>query len=119
MPIWSILPIAERPEVTLESWAVYEVPLDGDSSAWTRHFVGHSVEDHQGQVSSAVQAFDPQKGCGVTQSGRVYRLRGRPGASGDALYVWARWKSLNGIAVEGDVTKKVLEEMQASRKGAV
>lgn len=107
MSLWLVAPIAERPSVSLRSWQVFDVPLSGET--WTRHFVGYAVEDRQGQVSSPVLTFSPAERCGVTRSGRVYQLIGRPGADSDAEYVWNRWKRLWDIAPEGvrNVTSEV------------
>lgn len=119
MPVWRIDPVEQRPQVTLRSWAVYEVPLDGQNKPWTRHLAGYTLEEQPGQVSSPVLTFDPAAGRCVTRSGRIYQLHGRPGLSSDALYVWSRWKDLAGIAVERDVTDEtceVLERVQAATR---
>ena len=97
MTVWRIEPIADLPQVTLDSWTVFEVPLYGESQPWTKHFVGYSREGRQGQVSSPIEQFDPTTRCGISQSGRVYQLGGRPGSNGDARYVWERWKTINSI----------------------
>lgn len=107
MNVWSIESVEEVPELTLKAWRVFEVPLDGEGQDWTRHFVGYAVELHQGQVCSPVQAFDPTTRCGATRSGRIYRLAGRPGHDADALYVWGRWKAINEMTQERDVTDAV------------
>jgi hypothetical protein len=118
MTVWTIAPVELRPDVTLESWAVFEVPLNGPDQPWTRHLAGYSLEDGQGQVCSAVESFDPATGQCVTRSGRVYRLRGRPGLGQDAEYVWRRWKRIASITEERDVTKEVFAEMSAARPGS-
>lgn len=117
MTVWTIAPVELRPDVTLESWAVFEVPLNGVDQPWTRHLAGYSLEDGQGQVCSAVESFDPASGQCVTRSGRVYRLRGRPGLGQDAEYVWRRWKRIASIPEERDVTKEVFDAMSAARAG--
>lgn len=109
MPVWSIDCIERQPDVTLTDWSVFEVPLNGLDLPWTRHFAGWSCEDHQGQVSSAIQKFDPATGASVTKSVRVYRLTGRPRMGMDAQYVWKRWKGIAGITEQRDVTLEVLE----------
>ena len=81
MSVWTIAPVELRPDVTLESWAVFEVPLNGLDHPWTRHFAGYSLEDGQGQVCSPVESFDPVNGQCVTRSGRVYRLRAALGST--------------------------------------
>lgn len=114
-PIWRIESVEDRPSVTLDSWSVYDVPLHGADSPCTWHFIGYSREDRQGQVSSPVEAFDPASGCGVTRSGRIYRLAGRPGGDADAVYVWQRWKGLNEVSEEHEVTMDVHAEMLAAQ----
>jgi hypothetical protein len=113
MPVWNIEPVNEVPEVTLAAWQVFEVPLDGDDG-WTRHFVGYARELRQGQVCSPVLSFDPTTRSGVTRSGRVYRLAGRPGLGSDALYVWNQWKAIHGITEERDVTAAVAQMFDAA-----
>lgn len=115
MPVWSIDSIEDRPDVTLRDWAAFEVPLHGPDQPWTRHLAGWSCEDQQGQVCSAVQQFDPQKGSCLTESGRVYRLSGRPGLNADAEYVWNRWKGIAAITEQRDVTLEVSAAMKAAR----
>lgn len=118
MSIWAIDPIEVRPQVTLQSWSVFEVPLQGIDQPWTRHFVGYALEDRQGQVSSPVVRFDPVSGQGVTRSGRVYQLLSHPGVNSDALYVWQHWKDLAGLTEERDVTAEVSIAMDAAQKPA-
>ena len=109
MPVWSIAPVEVRPEVTLTGWQVFEVQLPGLVGQSTRHLVGYSLEDQQGQVSSPVKLFSPSEAAGVTQSGRAYLLLGRPGMGADAEYVWNRWKSIWKVPQESvqDVTSEV------------
>jgi hypothetical protein len=76
----------------------------------TRHFVGEDVRSGAGRVSTAIRRFDPKTLRGVTSSGRVYRLLGRRGCSGDAQYVWSCWCRLNGETAHTDVTDKVFAE---------
>jgi hypothetical protein len=45
------------------------------------------VGDRQGRASSAIVEFDPDTLTGVTESGRVYQLRGRPSMEGDGQHV--------------------------------
>lgn len=115
MNVWRIESVKDRPSVTLDSWSVHDVPLYGDDRPWTRHFVGYSRDDQQGQVSSPVESFDPATGCGVTRSGRVYRLAGRPGGDADADYVWRQWKQLNEVGDEHEVTREVHAQMLADQ----
>jgi hypothetical protein len=118
MPVWLSQPVADRTSRTLVSWSIYQVPSFEDPDDVGRHFVGYSLEDRHGQVSSAIQEFDPVAGRGVTQSGRVYQLKGPPGKDGDAAYTWARWKSLNSVTEQTDVTDEVFAQMRASKTGA-
>jgi hypothetical protein len=109
MPVWKISSIEDRPQVTLEEWAVFEVPLNGPDQPLTRHLAGRSCEDCQGQVSSPVLAFDPNSGAFRTRSGRVYRLVGLPGLCADGSYVLNRWLVLHGFDKVRDVTGQVFE----------
>jgi hypothetical protein len=115
MPTWPIDSVKDRPDVTLRSWAAFDVPLNGTDQPWTRHFTGWSCDDGQGQVCSAVQHFDPATAKCVTHSGRVYRLLGRPGHDLDAEYVWQRWKRIANVHEERDVTNEVLAAIQAAQ----
>lgn len=99
-------PVSERPELVLTDWHVFEVAvLPGPER--TRHFAGQNFKDREGRVSSEVVEFDAATGRGVTCSGRVYELRGRPGFTSDGRYVWNRWKALNEAADIVDVRAEI------------
>ena len=115
MTVFSIEPVKDLPSVTLDAWSVYDVPLYGDDRPRTRHFVGYSREDQQGQVSSPVESFDPATCCGVTRSGRVYRLAGRPAGNAHADYVWRHWKKQHGVSDEHEVSREVHAEILAAQ----
>lgn len=115
MQLWKIESIDSAPGVTLESWSVYEVPLYGEDQPWARHLVGRSLEACQAQVSSPVQSFDPVRAAGITSSGRVYLLSGKPGAGHDADDAWQRWKRNAGVTRERDVTNDVFAAITSAR----
>jgi hypothetical protein len=102
MPIWSLPPVPEEPNVRLVSWQIYEIVPQN-----TRHFVGLKADDHTGRVSSAIETFDARALQGTTQSGRRYTLVGKSGHHGDAQYVWDRWCRINGVENYVAVTGKV------------
>lgn len=104
--IWPIANVSECPDITLLQWQIFEVQLSERPNK-TRHFVGYSVGSCKGQVSSAIQKFDPKTLRGVTESGRVYQLQGSPGWDADADYIWGRWKLMWGITSEVDVTRSI------------
>ena len=104
--IWPIASVAECPEIMLQLWQIFEVQFPQKPNR-TRHFVGFSVRERAGQVSSAIQQFDPQTMRGVTESGRVYQLQGPPGWDADADHTWRRWKSICGITNEVEVTGSI------------
>lgn len=103
---WLLASISERPEVTLRDWQAYEVQQPGRASM-TRHLVRYCIEDRLGQVSSAIQRFDPTTMRGVTESGRVYQLLGKPGRHADADHTWQRWKRISSVTFEADVTSSL------------
>lgn len=118
MPVWSIEPVGARPSVSLRSWRAYEVPLNGPEAPWTLHVVGYSLEDESGQVSSAIQAFDPESACCRSRSGRVYLLMGAHGSNADAEYTWQRWKEVASLVEDRDVSGVVFSAIvAAARKG--
>jgi hypothetical protein len=107
--VWRCSPVAEKPEVYLEDWAVYEVKLPWNEYR-TRHFAGTKIERRggSGRVSTAIVSFDPATRRGVTESGRVYELvKQRSGLMLDADYTWNHWKSLHRAADVTDVTAEV------------
>ena len=101
--IWPIESVVDSPEIALRPWQVFEVQLP-QKPGRTRQFVGYSLQAQAGQVSSAIERFDPKTMRGVTASGRVYQLLGRPGCNADAEHTWRWWKSICGITGEVDVT---------------
>lgn len=105
---WRIGRIEQKSTRTLDAWMVMEVPFDGADRPWTRHLVGWRLEGGKGQVSSPVEVFDPATRRAVTRSGRVYELGERSGVNGDAFATWSRWKALNAIADDRDVTSEAI-----------
>lgn len=99
--IWETSPVTEVPEINLRSWRVIEIE-DG-----TRHFIGYNETEGEGRVSSAIKTFDKKTMRGLTRSGRVYQLVGSAGFNGDAMYVWNRWKQINKVEVEKDVSEEL------------
>lgn len=103
--IWSSPPVSEQPEITLARWRVVEIYTK--ESQVERHFVGYNVEDREGRVSSAIQEFNPATARGLTRSGRVYQLVGKPGRDPDGEYVWQNWARMNQLTDEKDVTAEI------------
>lgn len=103
MPLWTFGSVEQEPSVHLVSWKVVEI------DAGTRHFVGADALDRTGRVSSAIVQLDLTAKRGVTRSGRVYKLVGEPGHTGDGNYVWTRWCEINGVRSFTDVTQEMLE----------
>lgn len=108
--VWTCAAVAERQELVLTDWAVFEVQLPGNSSR-SRHFAGYNVTDRDGRASSAIVEFDPTTWRGVTESGRVYGLRGMPGFTPDGEYVWRQSLSIKGVTEAVDVTNELLAMM--------
>lgn len=104
MPVWTTIPVTDQPELTLDGWSIFELP-DGDC-----HFVGWAIENREGRVSSRIDEFDVKTMCGVTSTGRVYKLQGIPGINSDAEYTWNRWRRINDVDTFVDVSRTVWSE---------
>jgi len=100
--IWKTSPVSETPELELSSWRVMQ------TETGERHFVGYNLTEGEGRVSSAIQTFDKDTMRGVTRTGRVYQLVGSPGFNSDAMYVWGRWKRINEVTEELDVSEELV-----------
>lgn len=102
--IWSVASVDVEPETKLTQWRVFKV-LAKDGLPESVHFVGYT--GWEGRVCSAVQTYDPKTKRGVTRSGRVYELVGQSGYNSDAMYVWSRWYTRNGLGDDDvvDITK--------------
>lgn len=94
----------QSPLLELRHWSVYEVPLYGVDAPWTRHFVGYADEIGLAQISSAILMFDHDLGVGASASHRVFQLVGQSGRHQECTHLWTRWKLLNGIKQERDIT---------------
>ena len=92
MPTWTPPPTVSQPGVELRGWAAFEALLPGIGHP-TLHFVGYNDAIGEGRVSSPILQFDGATKCGISRSGRIYRLVGGAGLGNDAQYVWARWLS--------------------------
>ena len=103
MSVWRVAPVLDQPDVVLTDWAIMELP-DGD-----RHFAGYEEQAWQGRASSKIVEFDEQHMTGTTASGRVYHLKGPPGLSLDARYVWNMWKQINKVEEAKDISKEFHE----------
>lgn len=101
MPLWKIASVSDDPQVTLSDWQIRELP-NGH-----RHFAGVDPSDGSGRVSSFIVEFDAEKMCGRTNSGRVYVLRGKPGWSDNAEYVWTAWARVNNATTYTDVSDSI------------
>lgn len=100
--IWRPKSVTEEPETTLTNWAVFSVNIPGEKP--TIHFAGYTGSE--GRVCSPVQTYDPETRCGITRSGRIYKLaQGREGLNGDSIYVWSHWVVINGSPTYTDVTE--------------
>jgi hypothetical protein len=78
--------------------------LYGVDAPWTRHFVGYAEELGLAQVSSAILMFDRDLGVGASASRTVFQLVGQSGYNTKGAQLWARWKSINGVQLDRDIT---------------
>ncbi len=100
--IWKTEPVASQPRLRLASWRIMR------TERGEIHFIGYAVDNHEGRVSTAIQSLDRVARTGVTSSGRLYELIGKPGYDSDADYVWAMWARVNGVKRAEDVTVELL-----------
>lgn len=101
MPIWTTNPINEEPQIILIDWKIYELD-DG-----CRHFVGYNLRGREGRVSSTIITFDNVAMKGITNSGRIYNLKGESGLNSDADYVWNAWCKIYNITSFKDVSNLI------------
>lgn len=106
MSIWKTTSVTDTPEIVLSQWRIVEVTSPYWDST-SRHFTGYNETEREGRASSEIKEFDPTTMCGVTNSGRTYKLIGPPGHNGDGEYVWSRWKAINKVETETDVSDEV------------
>lgn len=107
--IWRPASVTAEPEVNLSQWAVFRVAGDADTDSDTVHFVGDT--GYEGRVCSPIKTYDPTTRRGITQSGRIYGLVGKPGLSSDARYVWGHWLSMCGNPEYTDITESYKEQL--------
>jgi len=82
--------------VVLREWNIIELKDFG-----SRHFVGFSIYDKIGRVSTPIQDFDDIAWEGVTESGSNYLFKGEPGlVHPDAFYVLNRVAGYGRIKYE-------------------
>ncbi len=112
MPIWNVEPVADQPDLSLVSWQVMQVPDGG------RHFVGYCPENREGRASSVIELMDLERLQGITSSGRVYQLKGKPGWNPDAEHTWRRWCAINSVTAYEDVTAEVWKAHLATKDEA-
>lgn len=120
--IWTPPDVDDEPRIALREWFVIEINWDEADSPMTgktRHFVGVDEINGGGRVSSSIQSWDPEKGEGVTRSGRRYSVGGPARVffdhaihETDASYTFGRWRSGNGVPDEAclDVTEEYLKK---------
>lgn len=95
-------PVEEEPEVTLFGWGVVQ-----ESGHY--RLVGYRVDDRRGRITSPLIEVDMAARTVVTQSGRVYRLRGDPDPQAAARLAHAhmrRW----GLTIE-DIALADIDEV--------
>ncbi|MFN3732086.1 hypothetical protein [Comamonas testosteroni] len=107
MPIWTVQSVNEQPNLTLCPWLIFEFQHDGKT---LRAAIGYCIEITEARTTSPIEKFNIAALVAETQSGRIYKLSGPPGASRDALYVWQNLAVLRGIKAYKDVSNEVYSE---------
>lgn len=76
----------QKADVVLSHWNIVQVL--SKESGLVEIFVGYSVNDGLGRMSTVIQSFDEINQTGITKSGSTYTLIGEPGMPHDnAIYV--------------------------------
>ena len=109
MSIWIPPTIAEQPGLVLSGWSAFKVLLPEIGSP-TAHLAGYNERAGEGRVSSPLESFDATSRCGITSSGRVYRLSNHSGLGGEASYVWGRWLGIWSATVLQELSLEELAE---------
>jgi hypothetical protein len=100
--IWKTEPVGSQPRIRLSNCRIMR------TERGEIHFIGYAVDDYEGRVSTAIQSLDLAARTGVTSSGRLYELIGKPGCDPDADYTWGMWARVNGVKCAEDVTAELL-----------
>ena len=98
---------SEEESTTLTGWCIFEARLAHTPDVLSRHLVGFAEEAHEGRTSSAVVECNVALRTARTESGRLYRLRGKAGPGGDARHVWNRVVRNNSATDIRDITDEV------------
>lgn len=93
MHVNPLLPLELQPEVELFCWQVFEV--DGG----THHFAGRKTSTGSPRVSSEIKTFDLDSMQSITDSGRLYKLKGPPGVN-QAVVQWVQRWCQQGLVTE-------------------
>lgn len=104
--IHTVPPVEEDPDITLRNWAVFEAE-DKDGKV-SRHFVGTDIRYRDGRASTDIVSFSHASRVGKTMSGRKYGIMGEPGIGRDAEHVWSRWKAINDIVKDKNVSNEYI-----------
>ena len=76
----------KKADVVLSDWNIVQVP--SKEGGLFEIFVGFSMNDGIGRMSTVIQSFDETNKTGITRSGSTYSLVGEPGMPHkDAVYV--------------------------------
>ena len=101
--------VDKEPEASIINWSIRAAIFsNGDES---HHLLGF-VPKKAGRVTSAIYNFSPNLQRIITSSGRKYTLVGSPGTSDDAKYVWDRWKWMNSVVNDIDVTESYARQIK-------
>lgn len=75
-----------KADVLLIDWNIIEI--NKPEQEMHSFFIGFSVYDGIGRLSTKIQDYDPKSQTGTTRSGSTYTLEGQPGMPHpDAMYV--------------------------------
>jgi len=101
--------VEKEPSAYIINWSIRAVKFSNNDES---HHLRGFVPKKAGRVTSAIYNFDSETQKITTVSGRVYTLIGPPGYCDDAEYIWDRWKLMNSVVNDIDVTDSYAQQIK-------
>lgn len=78
-----------------------------DAAGTGRVLVGFCIENREARTSSTIETINTETRECTTETGRVYKLHGRPGGTLDTEYVFNNWRHIHRVTSYKEVTYDV------------